>query len=150
MSVHLQEAVYRRLSGAETLTGDALAAQARISVLPWRYGALRQHSVFPCGVFWKDAGTFELGSAPDIGIIENTIWRFELWTEAFDGAWFADRANDLELMFDERKQAPAMSIGGSGQVYDIALFTGMQAPLHEEKLSAYYGLISFRIVEARP
>ncbi len=146
----LNKAILARLRGTEVLTGDALAAQAITSGLRWRFGTMSKAGELPHGNFYEDAGVDAMPRAPDVGILRHSVKRFEVWTGETASAFFHDQGDALELLFDERRGAPVLTIDGDGRVYQSSLFVAMQSPYHDDKINAWLGLISFTFVEARP
>lgn len=148
----LNKAILARLRGSEALTGDAAVAQEVLTgIVPrWRFGTMAKSGEFPTGNLYEDAGVDAMPNAVDVGILQHSIRRFELWTNTTASAFFNDAADCLERLFDERRGAPELTLDGDGQIYESALFVGMQAPYHDDELNAWYGVISFRFVEGRP
>lgn len=150
MSPGLHLAILARLRGTEVLTGVYAGAQATTSALKWRFGTMTKKGELPCGNFYFDAGVDAMPRAPDVGIIENGVVRFEVWTETPDAAFFTTNANALEQLFDERRGCPLITKAGDGKVFAHSLMTGMQAPYFDKDTNAWWGLISFQFLEARP
>lgn len=149
----LTKAILARLRGSEALTGDAAAAQTALAALVtrWRFGTMaKAGDAMPCGNVFEDAGIDAMPRAPDVGILQHSIRRFEIWTDETASGFFHEAGDALERLFDERRGAPELSIAGDGLTYESALFTAMQAPYKDEQLNAWYGMIAFRFVEARP
>ncbi len=146
----LTKAVLARLRGTEALTGDQQAAQAITSVLRWRFGTMAKSGEMPCGNVFEDAGIDAMPRAVDVGILQHSVRRFELWTQDTASAFFHEGGDAMELLFDERRGAPELSIDGDGRVFQGALLTGMQAPYYDTKFNAWYGMIAFSFVESRP
>lgn len=156
----LTKTILARLRGAETLTGDAATARAVLAALVtrWRYGTMMKGgeevktALLAGGVgnVMEDAGVDAMPRAPDVGILQHSIRRIELWTSKTESSFFHEAGDALELLFDERRGAPELGIAGDGVCYEGALFTAMQAPYFDTQLNAWYGMISFRFVEARP
>ncbi len=148
----LTKAILARLRGSEALTGDAATAQAALAALVsrWRFGTMAQAGEFPHGNVFEDASVDAMPRAVDVGIIQHSIRRFELWTNETASGFFHEAGDALERLFDERRGAPELSIDGDGQVFESALFTAMQAPYFDTQINAWYGMISFRFVESRP
>jgi len=146
----LNIAILARLRGTEVLTGDQLTAQGVTNAVPWRLGTMRKNGALPAGTFYEDAGIDAFPAAPDVGILQYSIRRFEFWKAGTDDTFFSGMQNALELLFDERRGAPALTLTGDGKVYESALFVGMQGPIPDDDINANVGLMSFRFVEARP
>lgn len=160
MSQSLTKAIVARLRGDETLTGDADTAYDRLAVLlaavggddkpAVRYGSKAVNPEYPCVVFWEDAGVEAMGG-PDVGIVTQSIYRFELWEQGRGGLVIPDIADCLELLIDHRRRAPAWTLTGEGnQVWWSQLFVGLQAPFYDPARDAWFGLMAFQFVEARP
>lgn len=150
MSQALNKAIGDRITGVEVLTGDQAEAQTYFAGRSVGYGTMRQAGVLPALRFYEDAGSDAMPHAPDVGIISNSIYRFESWTRDFAGDFFGKDAMYLELLFDERRGAPALTLEGQGRVFMSGLFVPMQAPLLDRNIDAHYGLMAFVFVESRP
>jgi hypothetical protein len=148
----LTKAILARLRDQEALTGDAATARAVLAALvpKWRFGTMAKAGAPPCGNVFEDASVDAMPRAVDVGILQHSIRRFELWTTDTASSFFHEAGDALELLFDERRGAPELPIGGDGLCYEGALFVPMQAPYFDEQLNAWYGVVSFRFVEARP
>jgi hypothetical protein len=150
----LNRAIFARLRGTETpaLSGDAATAQVRLAALvpKWRLSTLTEEADVPCGNIYVDAPVDAMPEAVDVGIIQYSIRRFEIWSRQTDAAFYENVEDALEQLFDERRGAPALPLDGDGRVFESALFTGLQGPFRDDPINAYYSLISFRFVEARP
>src|SRR5512146_1577839 len=152
MSLPLNTAIIARVRGTETLTGRALQAQSDLAAIlavtsastpAIRYGAKGSSPVFPEITFREDAGTDAIGG-PDIGIVSNSIYRFELWEKSRDGSGLLTIADCLEQLFDTRKDAPDMTLTGEGQCWAGYLFTPFQGPFHADLIDCFFGLMAFR------
>lgn len=148
----LTKAILARLRGQESLTGEAATAQTALAALVsrWRFGTMAKAGDLPCGNVFEDAGVDAMPRAVDVGILQHSIRRFEIWTNETASGFFHEAGDALEMLFDERRGAPALTVSGDGTVFESALFVGMQAPYFDTQVNAWYGVISFRFVEARP
>lgn len=148
----LTKAILARLRGSEALTGDAATAQAALAatVTRWRYGTMAKAGEFPCGNVFDDAGVDAMPRAPDVGILQHSVRRFEVWTKETASSFFHEAGDALELLFDERRDAPELDIAGDGRVFQGSLMTAMQAPYFDTQINAWYGMIAFSFVESRP
>lgn len=158
MSKPLNKAILARIRGDETLTdARALAAQVAIDALlatiggkpACRYGMKGSSTVYPEITFREDAGPLALDGS-GIGIVTNAIYRFELWETTRDATTIPAMADYLELLFDARRDAPDLTLEGEGRCYYSDLFTGLQGPFVDDFRNAFFGLMAFRFVEARP
>lgn len=149
MSLMLNAAVVARIT-TETLTSaDQIAAQNLVKNLPVHYGAVDPSVAFPCLAFYEDTGTESMGGV-DIGLIYNSIYRFQIWTQDRTGSYIPQIAGALERLFDMRQGAPIIDIIGDGKTFWSELFVPLQGPLHADTINAFFGMIAFRVVEARP
>lgn len=148
----LNKAIIARLRGTEVLTGQTLAAQVALAALvpKWRLGTMTKEGALPTGTFYEDSGIDAMPRAIDVGILQTSVRRFEVWTQSLDDAFFTGAADALEHLFDERRGATKLTLTGDGRVYESSLFVGMQGPLPDDSINAHYGLIAFKFVEARP
>lgn len=146
----LNIAIFARLRGTEVLAGDLAAAQAITSAYKWRLGSMTKDGALPACCLYEDAGVDAMPYAPDVGILQNSVRRFEFWTQSLDDSFFTNLADACELLFDFRRGGSLMNIGGDGLIYDSSLFTGMQGPIHDDDTNAYYATMAFQFVEARP
>ncbi len=148
----LTKAILARLRGSETLTGEAETAREILKghVPRWRFGTLSQSGELPHGNVFADAGVDAMPNAPDVGIINHSVRRFELWTEETASAFFTQSADALEKLFDERRGAPDLTVEGDGRVYQSSLFVPFQGPFRSDDIRAWWGVISFTFVDARP
>lgn len=148
----LTKAILARLRDQEALTGDAATARAVLAALipRWRYGTMAKAGDLPAGNVFEDAGVDAMPRAPDVGILQHSIRRFEIWTNETASSFFHEAGDALELLFDERRGAPGFDIAGDGRVFQGSLFTAMQAPYKDEQINAWYGMIAFSFVESRP
>lgn len=146
----LNHAILRRLNGNETLTGEFAQAQTLTAALDWHFGPLDpKGSTFPCGTFFEDAGTESLGGV-DVGVVNNSVYRFLVWDKTRDGSVIPKYADAVEKLFDRRRGVPNLDIVGDGVCYWSDLFVPLQAPLQAMDINAFYGIMAFRFVEARP
>lgn len=159
MSLALTEAILKRFRGIETLTGDALAAQTGLAAMlakiglnnypaVW-YGPKSQDATYPSITFHEQAGPEPIGGI-DIGILTTAIYRLELWDNGREGDTLPQMADYIECLFDERRRAPALTLTGDGVIYYGELFSGLEAPHHDDNRNCFFGLMSLRFVEARP
>lgn len=159
MSLALNQAIGARVRGIEVLTGRAADAQSTLAGIlaaagsskapAIRYGAKASSTVYPEITFREDAGPQTLGG-PDVGIVQDSVYRFELWDNSRDGSTIPTIADCLELLFDVRRDAPAINLTGYGKVYASYLLTALQGPFHDDIKKVFFGLIAFRFAEARP
>lgn len=146
----LNIAIIARLRKTEVLTGDLLTAQNITSAYKWRLGSMTIGGALPAGCFYEDAGVNAAPNAPDIGIVQFSIRRFELWNNTLDDTFFTNLADSLELLFDRRRGGNVLSVGGDGRIFESSLFTGMQGPYHDDSINAFFATMSFMFVESRP
>lgn len=148
----LTKAVLARIRGSETLTGEAEAARAVLGshIERWRFGTMSKIGELPHGNVYADAGVDAMPRAPDVGIIEHAVRRIELWTKETASAFFSESADALEMLFDERRGAPVLETAGDGTCFQSSLFVPFQGPYWAEGINAWWGVISFTFVEARP
>lgn len=148
----LTKAILARLRGQESLTGDAATAQAALAALVgrWRFGTMAKAGDMPCGNLFEDAGVDAMPRAPDVGILQHSVRRFEIWTNETASSFFHEAGGYLEQLFDERRDAPELDLTGDGRVFQGSLMTAMQAPYFDTQLNAWYGTIAFSFVESRP
>lgn len=146
----LTKAVLARVRGQESMTGDQQAAQIVTSAVRWRYGTMAKSGELPCGNVFDDEGVDAMPKAVDVGIITNSVRRLELWTNDTASGFFHNMADALELLFDERRGAPNLTLDGDGRTYQSSLFVGMQAPFFDTAVNGWYGMIAFSFVESRP
>lgn len=160
MARSLQIAIVNRLRGIEVMTGRFADAQAILATylsqepsdsLPAvRYGS-KSSDVLPYQLtFHHDAGGESLAGS-DIGIIDNTIYRFEIW-DSGRGDEVIPLVNDaLETLCDERKGAPVWTLEDTeDRIFYSELFLRLQGPFHDDFRNMFYGVTAFRWVEARP
>jgi hypothetical protein len=149
----LNKAIKERLDGTESLAGypDQVAAQAVTAAVRIRQGSLSADAVLPAITFNEDAGTESLQGV-DVGIVSNSVYRFQIWQPDSDrsGSTISHLADCLEVLLDQRRGAPKLTIVGYGRVFWADLFVSLQSPLHDDNINAFFGLMSFRIVESRP
>lgn len=148
----LTKAILARLRGEEALSADAAAAQSVLAskVSRWRFGTMAKAGELPCGNVFDDAGIDSMPRAPDVGILQYSVRRFEIWTNETASAFFHEAGDALEMLFDERRDAPGLTLTGDGQIFQGSLMTGMQAPYFDTQINAWYGTIAFSFVESRP
>ena len=96
MSIALNKAIRRRLTGQDALTGAGLTAQQRLDTLlaadpnassvPAVYqGNLASSPVFPCITFRASGGIPSgIGRSEDIGVVGQPEFDFEVWGVAHD------------------------------------------------------------------
>lgn len=159
MSLALQEGLIRRVWGmGESLSGDqATARAALVSTLgttsgghpAFRYGAKANSAVYPEVTFREDQGSDALAGM-DIGIVYRPIYRMEIWEQTGSGTLIPQIADYLELLFDCRRGAPALTVDAPGKCWWGEVFTHLQAPFFDTGYKAFFGLIAFQFVEARP
>ncbi len=146
----LDIAILARLRGTESLTGDLLACQVITSAYEWRKGSMRKNGTVPCGLFYSDSGVDAMPAAPDMGILEYSVRRFEIWNKTPDGSFFATLPDALEYLLDFRRGNSLLNITGDGLVKDHSLMVSFQGPYFDDQINAFYGLMSFMFVESRP
>jgi hypothetical protein len=146
----LTKAILARLRGTEVLTGEAEEGQQIIKQYRWRFGTMAKQGELPHGNVFEDAGVDAMPRAVDVGILQHSVRRFEIWTNETASSFFHEAGDALEKMFDMRRGAPVLTIDGDGYCWEGALFTAMQAPFFDKELNAWYGMIAFTFLEARP
>jgi hypothetical protein len=149
MSKALNKAILARLNGTEVLTGAQATAQGVVSGDAVGYGTMTLNGVLPATRFYEDAGTEVMPRAVDVGIINQSIYRFEKWSRSMDGSLFGAWADALEQLFDERRNGPALTLEGNSQVFESSLFVPLQAPFFDERINSWFGLIAFKFIESR-
>lgn len=158
MSTALNKAILDRTRGDEVLVAArALQAQTDLAALlgtvnskpAVALGGVPSSVTYNCIRFREDMGGSGL-AGEGIGITGDVLYRFELYSQSRDGTTLRTMADCLELLFDERRDAPALALEGDGRTYASDLFTAYQGPFHDDIRDCFISLIAFRFVEARP
>lgn len=159
MSTALNKAIMDRARGDEVLAVGSRALQAQTDLAALlgtvnakpavALGGVPSAVTYDCIRFREDMGGSGL-AGEGVGITGDTIYRFELFSTKRDGTTLRTMADCLELLFDERRDAPALTIEGDGRIYASDLFTAYQGPFHDDMRDCFISLIAFRFVEARP
>lgn len=155
MSLALNKAILNRLR-QETLSGDFATAQAQLLALlgttpqgqpAIRYGAKGSSVDYPEITFREDGGVESLGGS-DIAIIDQSIYRFELWETTRNATILPTMARCLERLLDRRHGAPLLVLEQGTCKYH-ELFTRMSGPFPDTDINAFFGVLAFRFIEAR-
>lgn len=159
MSKALNKAILDRLRGDETVTGRADTAQTDLAALltttgsagkpAVRYGMKGSSTAYPEITFREDAGMLAIDGS-GVGIVTDSVYRFEIWETTRNATTIPAIADALELLLDARRDAPAMTLEGDNRYYHSDLMTPLQGPFIDEFRNAFFGLLTFRFVEARP
>lgn len=167
MSAALNKAIYRRLTGIETLTGDALAAQTALVALlatdpDTGYAAVYNMNlndaqltdgsgnkvpVYPCITFRQSGGRI-YPEFQHSGAIERVTYDFEFWNDARSLTTISSIAEYVERLIDFRRGYVTSLPLDSGKVQlinaDVPLLTHYDRNLH-----AWAGLVRYAIIEER-
>jgi hypothetical protein len=155
----INKAILDRLRGDETLTPGGRAAQAQTDLIAILgkanakasvlVGGLPSSVTYPCVRFWEDAGTRGMGGE-GVGDVMFTVYRFEMFCQGRDGTTLPTIADCLELLLDERRDAPPLTLAGDGRLYGHDLLTNFQGPFQDTTRDCFIGTMAFRFAEARP
>jgi hypothetical protein len=150
MSLALNTAIVARVR-SENLAAYpvAQAAQTVVNAYAIRYGSTATLPTFPCTTFFEDTGRESL-TGDDVGIVQDSVYRFTIWTKDNTGTTILTIADALEKLFDMRRGAPPITLTGDNKCYWCDVFSFLQSPFHDDGINAFFGVIAFRFVEARP
>lgn len=171
MSTDLRKAIYARLTGGETLSGDALVAQEELIDLlaadsdatilepPKKVPAVFLASLntmrglngeipYPCITFRETGGSTENRLAIQFGAVNGVLIDFEIWDNSQSGTAISDIEDAVQRLLDVRREvAPCLSLE-SGKLYHSQIFTPLQM-LYDESIHAHGGLVRYQFLEAR-
>jgi len=162
MSTALTTAIYRRLAGLETMTGEGLAAQVALAALLGTDPDTSEPSVhkgnksmivtYPAITFRQNAGMVKTEFKDTA--IDDPVYDFEIWNSTQSATLISDIYKHVEHLLDERFSMslgiPPLSVDGNvGQVYYARAFVPLIDDLYDKDLRSWFGLCRMRFVEAR-
>jgi hypothetical protein len=171
MSTALRKAIFGRLTGTETLTGDALTAQqAFIALLasdpdlsivepPRKVPCVFISSMsdvksaggevlYPCVTFRETGGTPDNRFQQQTGAVGTVLIDFEIWDNTQSGTLISDIEDAMLRLLDMRRGiAPPMSLE-SGKLYQSQIFTPLQI-VYDKNYHSQVGLVRYQFLEVR-
>lgn len=139
------------LSGDQAIAQTALAGQLATDTDspsgPAVFQGNRDDAVgFPCITFRPNSGIEALGGI-DFGVVREYYFDFEIWTNSRSGRIVPQIADNVEILLDERRGAPKLPVSAGRYFYMEAL--GPVAPLYDEKINAWAGLMRYRMIAGK-
>lgn len=168
MSTAISKAIYARLSGAESLAGDAGAAQSALAGLlavdpdtgaPAVYLGSKNTAqirdshgnprpVAPCITFRPNGGGADRRFVQQSGVVERVLYDFEIWEASSSGTRITDIAERLEELLDSRRGVVSGLALESGKVFAFQAFSPL-AMVYDADIHAWAGLIRYEFLELR-
>lgn len=168
MSTAISKALFARLSGGESLTGEAAASQSALAGLlaadpdtglPAVYLGNKNtaqsrdsngnpHPIVPCITFRPSGGSVDRRFIQDTGVVETALYDFEIWESSPSGTRITDIAECVERLLDSRRGVVSGLNLESGKVFAFQAFSPL-AILYDAEIHAWAGLIRYEFLELR-
>lgn len=168
MSTALSSAIYARLSGSESLTGDAGDAQEALATLLATDPDNDQPAVFfgskntaqiwvsgdnaiplsPCITFRQGGGSSDRRFQQGTGVVERVLYDFEIWEEGASGTRITEIAEHLERLLDMRRGVVSGLTLESGKLFSMQAFSPLSV-LYDMGSHSWAGVIRYEFLEVR-
>ncbi len=164
MSTALCTAIYKRLAGVETLTGDAATAQSDLAALlatdpdtskpcVWQVSlsdvkAANKTPLYPALTFRASGGNTDNRFQQQTGAVDVVLVDFEIWDNSQSGTRIYDIEDAVQRLLDMRRGITSVFSLTSGKCWHSQTFTPLQV-LYDPNIHARAGLVRYQFLEVR-